>query len=940
MKNIFSTLLLVIFMAGSILAAPLKNVPCTIMQPNGEVIHCFASGDEYFNYYHDANGYTIIINPETRYYTYAVKRGNEIVPSEFVVGQTDPTTKATLVPGFLGNSEQIMARRVAEERRIRQNAPALTRTMNHGRMNNLVVFISFAGDTNFVDNFTTVENMFNDTTSESSLSMKNYFQHASYNQFTIHSHFFPAPNGNVIVSYHDIHPKGYFKTVQQDPTWGYSDEWERMQREFDLVDSAIQYVREMVPSGINLDYNNDGYVDNVVFVINSDVEGWSELLWPHRTSLYDRTVYLRGKRVYDFNFQLARNSYYFSTSTLCHEMFHSLSAPDLYGYETGGNAHTFVGKWDLMEQNATPPQNMGAYMKYKYGHWIDDIPSITENGTYTIYPVSSSKQCAYKIPIDPYRPNEFLLIEYRNKSHFFDSQVYGSGAVIYRINDDWNGNAGVDFEATFPEVYTFRKDGEPSSANPYEPTYGNINQSVFGSYGMSELSQYTNPSPFFTNGASMGNIRISNITGMGDSLQFQFVRGYTTISDFPWNESFESDAIPMYCYNEYVVNTLPWRTKNGNSSGTISTAHSGEKNAIFQNLTSATTKLVLPNFDFTFLQNPTMSFWYAQQGAAYTLKVYYRTSPTEAWNLLETYNDASDTWIQKTLTLPNPSNNYQIAFEAVGSNGSGVLIDDIQISGTSITEFSIIATAGAHGEISPAGSVTVPIHGTQTFEIIPDEGYTVDQLGVDGVFQNRSLEYTFEDVVSDHVIAVSFKLAEPSLSVTPSMLVFSTTGGDTSNAKSVFVNAVDFVEDIQVEVGGYFLVSLDGENYSHNVTLPYSGGFVYVVFAPAFGCSDWQVMTISGQSLTATVTLSGTATGVDDLETDGVHLYPNPVDNQLNLIFDDGMVPQTVEIVDVCGRVVLSQAVDGDHVTINTSGFNAGAYFVKAGSLVKKFIKK
>ena len=31
-------------------AAPLRNVPQTLIQPNGDTLRCFASGDEFFNY--------------------------------------------------------------------------------------------------------------------------------------------------------------------------------------------------------------------------------------------------------------------------------------------------------------------------------------------------------------------------------------------------------------------------------------------------------------------------------------------------------------------------------------------------------------------------------------------------------------------------------------------------------------------------------------------------------------------------------------------------------------------------------------------------------------------------------------------------------------------------------------------------------------------------
>ena len=132
MKKLLSTILLIAFAIGSVLAAPLKNVPCTITQPNGQVIHCFVSGDEFFNYYHDAAGYTIIQNPQTGYYTYGIERDGKVVPTEYIVGQTDPAATAALTPGARISEEIIMARRMERARQIREHSPNVrNRELNH-----------------------------------------------------------------------------------------------------------------------------------------------------------------------------------------------------------------------------------------------------------------------------------------------------------------------------------------------------------------------------------------------------------------------------------------------------------------------------------------------------------------------------------------------------------------------------------------------------------------------------------------------------------------------------------------------------------------------------------------------------------------------------------------------------------------------------------------
>ena len=77
----------------SVHAAYLKDVPKTLTQPDGTVLHCFASGDEYFNYLHDENGYTIMQHPLTGFYVYADKQNGQLVATDFVAGSVNPASK-------------------------------------------------------------------------------------------------------------------------------------------------------------------------------------------------------------------------------------------------------------------------------------------------------------------------------------------------------------------------------------------------------------------------------------------------------------------------------------------------------------------------------------------------------------------------------------------------------------------------------------------------------------------------------------------------------------------------------------------------------------------------------------------------------------------------------------------------------------------------------
>jgi hypothetical protein len=70
--------------------------------------------------------------------------------------------------------------------------------------------------------------------------------------------------------------------------------------------------------------------------------------------------------------------------------------------------------------------------------------------------------------------------------------------------------------------------------------------------------------------------------------------------------------------------------------------------------------------------------------------------------------------------------------------------------------YTITASAGAGGSISPSGTVTVNHGGSQTFTITRNSCYEVSDVVVDGVSQGAITSYTFNDVSSNHTIHATF----------------------------------------------------------------------------------------------------------------------------------------------------------------------------------------
>lgn len=522
MKKYFVLFLTLLFGYMSAFAAYIKDYPVTLTQPDGSVLNCFASGDEFYNWYHDENDFTIIADAEG-FYCYAIVSDDEVVASEYKVGSVDPASVG-IAPNVHISAEKRMQIRNdflknTKEKPDREGFNPVKSNSNFGTMNNLVVYITFSDQSPFDKDTSFYWNMFNQDISGGEQTLKNYFEIVSYNQFSINSHFYPVSDDGFIVSYQDENPREYYMPYSESNPRGYRDEGERMMREHKLLHDAIVYIEDMVPDDLDLDYDNDGYVDNVVFIVRGDVTAWATLLWPHCWSLYTNYAYINGLQVWDFNLQVEVHLDASKASVLCHEMFHSLGSPDLYRYND--NTIDPVGNWDVMSGNTSPAQSMASYMKYKYGGWIDEIPEITEGGVYHLNTPYAKDNNMYKIA-SPNSKNEFFLLEYRNKKHQFESKIPGEGLLIYRINPSLNGNA----DGPPDEVYIFRPGGYNTTTN------GNLSQAAFSAdVNRTMFNDSTNP-PCFLKDNSPGGIYIKNIGSSEETISFEVWMGGIPDADF------------------------------------------------------------------------------------------------------------------------------------------------------------------------------------------------------------------------------------------------------------------------------------------------------------------------------------------------------------------------------------------------------------------------
>jgi M6 family metalloprotease-like protein len=500
MKKISLFAIILCLLTLNSFAAYLTFEPVTVNQPNNVILNIYASGDEFYNWLHDKDGYTIIQDEYTGYYCYAVPEGNKLIASKYIVGVSSPFI-AGIQKWLTIPETEIYKKRQEFYNKSPKDMGDAPKT---GNINNLVVYIRFAGENEFTDSAAFYNRLFNYSATSNGNSMKNYFKEVSYNKLNINTTFYPTTSNVFVASYQDTAIRAYFKPYNATTNpLGYTTS-NKTEREHSLLNRACQYVANMVPDTLNLDGDNDGKIDNVCFIVYGSNTAWADLLWPHMWSLYSQTVMIRGKRVYTYNFQLQNSLKSSGVGVLCHEMFHSLGAPDLYHYTSNGISP--MSRWDVMDANQNPPQHMCAHMKMKYGTWISSIPTISAPGTYTMKYLLSPTNNAYKITTS-LSSIEYFVVEFRRKLSTFESMIPGDGMIIIRINSTRNGNANGPPD----EVYAYRPNGT-LTANGI-PNSANYCVEV----GRTAINNATNPTPFLLDG-TQGGLNIYNIGSYQDSI--------------------------------------------------------------------------------------------------------------------------------------------------------------------------------------------------------------------------------------------------------------------------------------------------------------------------------------------------------------------------------------------------------------------------------------
>ena len=172
----------------------------------------------------------------------------------------------------------------------------------------------------------------------------------------------------------------------------------------------------------------------------------------------------------------------------------------------------------------------------------------------------------------------------------------------------------------------------------------------------------------------------------------------------------------------------------------------------------------------------TFDFAYGEYGIknkTFTATVEVSTDGGKTWNAIWNFQDsytgqqASNYIISGSAEVPVPAEynvaGVQFAFRYVHphEDTTGQLaIDNVKLmaveTGEAAQKYTIAATAGEGGSITPNGDVSVKEGASQTFAITADNGYEIADVLVDGNSVGAVETYTFDEVKANHTISASF----------------------------------------------------------------------------------------------------------------------------------------------------------------------------------------
>ncbi len=490
-------------------------------QPDGSKFKASLHGDEFYHRMETTDGYSVSFNKGSECYEYLnLDASGRFIGTGLKAGIDDPAKHG--IPRNLKEKASVIKEKLSARKALRaktpfrfpqssqavqssQSAPAdQTQKSISGAVTPLVILANFS-DTSTTFTSAVINSLFNTpgyNLNGADGSVKDYYNETSYNQLNV--------TATVSAWVTLPHTKAYY---------GANDAWGEDLRPQEMVLDAI---KELEKTGFNFtpfDADHNGNLDFPLDVIHQgggeEAGAGANTIWSHAWSLASPYTTADGVTIYDYHTEPEKNGSDLTTiGVICHEMGHAVcNLPDLYDTDDSSEG---IGSWCLMAAGSwngidgNRPAHMSAWAKLQCGWVTPQTLAANQSGVSVLK--GNSNQSIFKITNGMLLPNEYLLIENRQKNGF-DDGLPAAGLLVWHVDD----SIATNRNETHYKVALLQADGNKNLENA--DNRGDGGDPYPGTSNKRTISSATNPNTnSYTNGAT--STVISSISDSASTMTF------------------------------------------------------------------------------------------------------------------------------------------------------------------------------------------------------------------------------------------------------------------------------------------------------------------------------------------------------------------------------------------------------------------------------------
>lgn len=522
-------------------------------QPDGTEINIRLLGDEFYSWFEDDKGYTIIQDTQTKVWSYAQQNDlGKLEPSKNLVGKVKPT-QLNIRKSLKDDSKFFRAsqNRIQRTSRIQKALPsnmnsAATSTDGvqkaasvTGKKTNFVLLIQFK-DLKFKDNppftnstddqiVTAFNNLFNKkgySADGAAGSVKDFFTEVSYGKLEYNTVVSP------IITLYDQSYKEF--------SWSLGENVVVPRLQAAIKKALEQLDRQGYDFKSLWPNSNKPDVFSILHAGGGAESGNLDFIWSHQW--YISPLTLDNITFESYQIEPAGRGKYgnqglIRIGVLCHETLHVFGLPDLYdaSYRTGGLGNFCLmagGEWN--GSDGACPAHPSVWCKKELG-WITCKRAV--EGINTIGESATDDEAFYKFAPSSFNSKEYFLMENR-QSVGFDKHLPGNkrGLLIYHIDENMSKEDGNDTMVNKHYLVALEEAGSGTSNWNYfpcmTPGFNGTDTDYFRNNNVSYFSDDCNSSPNSKSyDGKLSGIKISEISSSSSLMTFAYGKDVVIVDD-------------------------------------------------------------------------------------------------------------------------------------------------------------------------------------------------------------------------------------------------------------------------------------------------------------------------------------------------------------------------------------------------------------------------